>query len=702
MMLKNLPFTLIIAATAIAGTAFSALEPEEKAADPYAIDDEHFTAEDVFQLELATDPQVHPSGRGIVYVRNSMDIMTDGRKRNLWMLDSEAGVTWPVTDGLTNASSPRWSPEGQRLAYVSSDGERSQIFVQWMGSQTIPITNLSEGPGDITWSPDGEWIAFTMRIPGKDGYAIDLPARPDGARWAEPAKYIDRLIWRRDGGGLVKPGYNHIFVIPANGGSPRQLTSGEYNHNGPLAWSPDGEHIIFSANKGEDWEYDPVESELWELNVQTRETKQLTDRDGPDYSPALSPDGETIAWLGNDDNLMGYQSSNLCVMNRDGSDRREIDTGLDGSIENIQWSFDGSGIFFTFDWQGQVFLYRTDLDGNIEEIANDLGGLGVGRPYISGTYDVADQADVIAWTTGTAYRLADIKVKAGATPAAQLTNLNEDLLGHKTLGEVEEIWYKSSFDDRDIQGWIVKPPDFDPEKKYPLILEIHGGPFSAYGPQFAPEVQLMATEGFVVLYTNPRGSTSYGDEFANLIHHNYPGEDYDDLISGVDEVISRGYIDPNCLFVTGGSGGGVLTSWIIGMTDRFRAAVVQKPVINWYSFVLTADAYNYFYKYWFPGYPWEYPEEYMRRSPLSLVGNVETPTMLITGEVDYRTPMSETEQYYQALKLRRIEAALVRIPEAGHGIASRPSYLVTKVAYIVKWFKDHMPKAEDDVEVTAE
>jgi dipeptidyl aminopeptidase/acylaminoacyl peptidase len=202
-------------------------------------------------------------------------------------------------------------------------------------------------------------------------------------------------------------------------------------------------------------------------------------------------------------------------------------------------------------------------------------------------------------------------------------------------------------------------------------------------------VQLYAAAGYVVLYTNPRGSTSYGEEFANLIHHRYPGDDYADLMSGVDAVIERGFIDPGNLFVTGGSGGGVLTSWIVGKTDRFRAAVVAKPVINWTSFVLTADHYNMFYKYWFPGFPWDYPEHYLERSPLSLVGNVTTPTMLLTGEADLRTPMSESEQYYQALKLRRVETALVRIPGASHGIASRPSNLIAKVTYILEWFHRH-------------
>ena len=291
----------------------------------------------------------------------------------------------------------------------------------------------------------------------------------------------------------------------------------------------------------------------------------------------------------------------------------------------------------------------------------------------------------VAYTHSTPYRPAELAVvKNGKTKI--LTKLSEPSLGHKELGKVEELWYKSSYDDKDIQAWVVYPPGFDKSKKYPMILEIHGGPVAAYGPHFSTEVQLFASKGYVVLYVNPRGSESYGKDFAQTIHLNYPSQDYDDLMSGVDTLIGKGFIDESKLFVTGGSGGGVLTAWIVGHTDRFAAAVVAKPVINWYSFVLTADYYPFFYQYWFGKKPWEDTENYMRRSPISYVGNVTTPTMLLTGEADYRTPMSETEQYYQALRIQGVESALVRIPGASHGIYKRPSNLMSKVAHILWWF----------------
>ena len=375
-------------------------------------------------------------------------------------------------------------------------------------------------------------------------------------------------------------------------------------------------------------------------------------------------------------------------MNLDGSGRRLVAPDFKHSIHSLQWSEKDHGVVFSFDASGESNIGFISPNGKSQTIMSNLGGTTIGRPYSSGSFSVARNG-TICFTHVTPTTPSKLARFHKGHLAETVVDLNQDLFSQRRLGRVEEIRFPSSHDKREIEGWIVYPPDFDKTKKYPLILEIHGGPYANYGPRFSAEMQLYAASGYVVLYTNPRGSTSYGEEFANLIQHNYPGQDYDDLMSGVDAVIKRGFIDERNLFVTGGSGGGVLTSWIVGKTDRFAAAVVAKPVINWYSFALTADMYTYFYKYWFPGLPWEHTEQYMKRSPISLVGNVKTPTMLLTGEADYRTPISETEQYYQALKLQKVETVMVRIPGASHGIAARPSHLIAKVAYILKWFEKH-------------
>ena len=662
----------------------------------FAQSDNHLKLEDVFEFELSADPQISPDGSSVVYVRTSMDIMKDRSNPKLWVINTDGSDHRPLTDGGGGESSPRWSPDGSRLAYVASDDDGRSIFVRWMDTgQTAKLAQLPASPGNITWSPDGRRIAFSMFVEEKSSSFVQMPAKPEGAEWAKPAKVIDDLLYRADGQGYLKDGYRHLFVLPAEGGTPRQVTSGPYDHGGAISWSPAGDALYFSANRREDADLDPRNSEIYRARLSDGQISQLTDRQGPDGNPKLSPDGEQIAYLGFDDRYQGYQVTRLYVMDSDGTDRRIVTEGLDRDVNDPVWSADGNGVFFRYDDEGNTKIAYTSLSGDVEVLAEDAGGLSLGRPYSGSAYSVAKNGDFVFTTSRPDYPAELALGRKGSDRIMRLTNINDDLLEHRKLGEVEEIWYTSSFDGRRIHGWIVKPPDFDASKKYPLILEIHGGPFSNYGDRFSAEVQLFAANGYVVLYTNPRGSTSYGETFGNLIHHNYPGEDYDDLISGVDAVIEKGYIDENNLFVTGGSGGGVLTSWIIGKTDRFKAAVVAKPVINWYSFVLTADNAGFFYKYWFPGYPWEHEAHYMNRSPLSLVGNVTTPTMLLTGEADHRTPISETEQYYTALKLQGVESVMVRIPDAPHGIAGRPSNLIAKVAHILKWFEMHQEESSD-------
>ncbi len=664
------------------------------AQDKPEIDDSIFRPRDVFELEYASSPQIAPDGSRIIYSRTHFDIMTDSSKSELWMID-EDGTHLPLLGGQP-AGSPRWSPDGTRIAYVTSKDGKAQIHCYWIDEdKTAALSRLTEGPGSITWSPDGKQIAFSMRVPSAKKPFARLPAKPKGAKWANPPTMITKLQYRADGRGFLPEGFQQIFVLSADGGSPRQITSGDFDHGGNICWTPDSKHIIISANRHPDHEFQPRNSELYRISLDDRSIVQITDRVGPDSSPALSADGQHLAFTGFDDKLLGHQNSRLYVMNPDGSNRRMLTESLDRGVGSPVWSEKHQGFLFTYTDQGNSKLGLARLDGSWEKLADNLGSNATGRPYTrGGAVTVADNGTV-AFCITTPKHPGDLARLVAGGSVERLTNLNRDLLDHKTLGKVEVMRFLSSYDKKEVQSWIIKPPKFDPEQKYPMILEIHGGPFSAYGDVFTAELQLMATAGYVVLYVNPRGSTSYGEDFANEIHHNYPGQDYDDLMTAVDELIKKGYVDENRLFVTGGSGGGVLTSWIVGNTSRFRAAVVAKPVINWYSFALTSDGYNYFYKYWFPGYPWDHVEEYMARSPISLVGNVTTPTMLLTGEEDYRTPMSESEQYYQALKLRGIDTALVRIPGASHGIARRPSHLLAKVAYILKWFETHDGQVEE-------
>ncbi len=647
-----------------------------------------FQPKDLFALEYAADPQIRPDGGMIAYVRASYDIMVDRARRSIWLIDVATGAQQPMASNTLSQSRPRWSPDGKRLAYVAAgeDG-RPQLFVRWIATgATARIANLPEAPGDMTWSPDGGRIAFVMQVPS-DPVRLGAPvARPDGAKWAEPLKIITRVHYREDDEGYLKPGYDHVFSVSAEGGEPQQLTFGEFDDGGPISFTPDGRSLIFSSEREKNWERDPLNSEIYQLSLADGTLTALTSRAGPDEAASISRDGEKIAWVGFDDKQRGYENNRLYVMDLKGGTPKSLTDGFDRTVERPRWSADGRSLYFSYGDHGVTKVARIGLDGHIRTLAEGLGGGELDRPYNGGAYSVADNGTV-AFTLGDAAHPTDVAVvKAGGAPR-RLTALNQDLFAGKTLAKVEHMSVASSYDKQPVDAWVMTPPGFDPSRKYPMILEIHGGPFAAYGPSFASEFQLYAAAGYVVVYANPRGSTTYGDAFANLINDNYPSQDYDDLMSTVDAVIAKGFVDPNNLFVTGGSGGGLLTSWIVGKTNRFKAAVAQKPVINWTSEVLTVDGYTFMAKYWFGKMPWEDPQYYWRRSPLSLVGNVTTPTMLMVGEEDHRTPPSEAEQFFDALQLRGVPTAMIRVPGASHeALAERPSQEAAEAAAILAWF----------------
>ncbi len=642
---------------------------------------------DIFNLEYISDPQISPDGKQIVYVRNFKDVMTDKNLSNLWIVNFDGTQNRPLTTGNTSDNSPQWSPDGKKLLFKSNMDGEMRLYLMWLDSrQSLVVSNSNDLPGAVSWSPDSKFIAFSKFVIKENASPLKMPKKPEGAKWNEAPKYITDMNYRADGAGYLKSGNTQLFVVSIDGHTPRQLTFTDFDHGAPI-WGKDGKSLFFSANLGEDHELNPMNSEIHKLNIEDGTITTLTTRQGPDSDPNLSADGKKIAYLGFDDRLQGYQLSQLYIMNADGSDSRNISENFDRDISDISWDKNGDGLYFQYNDKGSTKLGYISTGGKVKEVTTNMGGLSLGRPYNAASYSVAENGNY-AFTSGKNAMLSDLGVGNKGNDRV-LTDVNSDLLSFKKLGKVEEIWWKSSVDQRDIQGWIVTPPDFNPNKKYPLILEIHGGPFASYGNVFSAEVQLMAAAGYVVLYTNPRGSTGYGEEFGNLIHHDYPNNDYHDLMSGVDAVLEKGNVDTDNLFVTGGSGGGVLTAWIVGKTDRFKAAVVAKPVINWTSFVLYADNPGFFAKYWFGKKPWEDPESYFKRSPLNYVANITTPTMLLTGEEDYRTPIAESEQFYSALKLEGVETAMVRIPGSGHGIANRPSNLIAKVAAILSWFEKY-------------
>ena len=682
--------TLAMPATALASNERESLTTDSE---------RYFKSEDIFNLEYVSEVQVSPNGKYVAYVRRSNDIMSDSSRANVWLASVDGKSHRPLLSSKKSYYSIRWSPDGSRLAYLSNEEGKPQLYVRWMDTgQTALVTNVTSNPSNITWSPDGKHIAFTMSVDAKEKpLDIKMPKKPDGAKWSPSFQYITKARYQADGRGILEPAYTHIFIVPADGGTARQLTSGNYHHNGRLSFSPDSDKIYFSANRSDNWEYEPVEGDIFSVDMMGN-IAQLTNDKGLESSPVVSPDGKHIAYARRDDEKVMYKNSYLYVMKSDGTDAKNLTKDVDNSVSNFHWK-DNKHVYFQQSVRGLAQVDVVSLSGSVKAVAKELGGTTLGRPYVFGTYHAVD--DVVAYTKGRTDRPADLYVTT--RNERQLTALNEDVLGHKQLGEVKEIVYPSSIDGEEIQGWYILPPNYDSSKTYPLILEIHGGPNLAYGPVFTAELQRMAAEGYVVFYDNHRGSTGYGERFALLLQGKYSSEyDFSDHMSGVDALIEKGIADPERLFITGGSAGGIASAYAIGLTNRFKAAVVAKPVINWLSKVLTADSGLYQIPFQFPGMPWDNVEHYWKRSPLSLVGNVTTPTMLITGVEDKRTPMSETEQFYQALKIQKVDSVLVKVPGSPHGIASKPSRMIGKVENILAWFKKYDSVQSQSTQVEAQ
>ncbi|MBQ4828728.1 S9 family peptidase [Alteromonas sp. MMG017] len=670
-------------------SSFSYAEDENEDTD----NNMFFQSEDIFDLEYVSDVRVSPNGKQVAYVRRSNDIMSDSTRSNIWLASVDGKSHRPLLSSKKSYYSPRWSPDGKRLAYLSNEEGKPQLYVRWMDTgQTALITNVTSSLGNITWSPNGKHIAFTMSVNVEEKpLKVNLPKKPKDAKWAPKFEYITKARYQADGKGILEPAYTHIFIVSTDGGTARQLTSGNYHHRGGVSFSPDSQKIYFSANRSDNWEYEPVESDIFTVNMQG-DIEQLTDFKGTESAPVVSPNGKYVAYSRRSDDKVMYKNRYLYIMNADGTDHKNLTADIDNSVSNFQWKGNKS-IYFQQSVRGLAQVDIVTLSGKVKSVAKGLGGTTLGRPYVFGMYHASD--NVVAYTKGRTDRPADVFVTT--RNEQQLTFLNEDALGHKQLGEVNEIVYRSSIDDEEIQGWYILPPNYDETKKYPLILEIHGGPNLAYGPVFTAELQRMAAEGYIVFYDNHRGSTGYGERFALLLQGKYSSKyDFADHMSGVDALIDKGLVDPEKLFITGGSAGGIASAYAIGLTNRFKAAVVAKPVINWLSKVLTADSGLYQIPFQFPAKPWENIAHYWERSPLSLVGNVTTPTMLITGTEDKRTPSSEAEQFYQALKLQKVDTVLVKVPGSPHGIASKPSRMIGKVENILAWFKKYSAEQKDE------
>jgi dipeptidyl aminopeptidase/acylaminoacyl peptidase len=642
------------------------------------------TTDHYFDLERISNAQMSPDGARIVYTRQQANRLEDKWESSLWIMNADGSQHRFLAKG----SSARWAPDSRRILYLAEgEPKGTQIFVRWIDADgpATQVTRETEKLGDPHWSPDGKTIAFSMFVPDKHKWAISMPAEPAGAKWTPAPRIIETLHYRQDQVGFLQDGWTHLFVVAADGGAARQLTSGKWSAGAgelrsavAMDWMPDSKSIVFEANRdaGADLEYE--RSQLLVVNVASGTIRELVAKPGLWGRPAVSPDGQTVAFTGYAASDKTHSVADLYVVPSNGGEPRKISGNYDRDPLNMFWAPDGSGVYFDADDHGTRNVSFASVNGGVRAVTTGIHMLSMDSAskdmVAAGTVTDPDHpAEVVRFPLGRSSELT------------QLTNVNAGLLSGKKLAKTEGISYGSSGNAK-VQGWVVKPPDFDPSKKYPLILEIHGGPFGNYNVGFNYMWQNFAANDFVVLYVNPRGSTGYGTDFSGAIDHNYPGPDYDDLMAGVDAVVAKGFVDSSRMYVSGCSGGGVLSSWVIGHTDRFAAAAVRCPVIDWLSMTGHTDVPLFTYSFFKKPF-WEDSSDWLSHSSLMYAGKVTTPTLLMTGMLDRRTPMPQTEEYYSALKMRGVPVTLLEFEGEYHGTGSKPSNFIRTQLYMMSWFK---------------
>lgn len=700
----------LIAALTLAAASFAAQDTGKRL----------ITEKDIFQFNWTANPEISPDGSQVAFVKVNVNEKRDGYDTALWAVStSGSGEPWRLTNGPRD-SSPRWSPDGKRIAFqrsVEKDGrpQPPQIYILNMsgGGEAWPLTAMTKGEGGINWSPDGKWIAFLSDNIASDfskekktSEAAQTESKPEAKpEHVSDVKIITRAVYRNNGSGyLDTKRVSHIWIIAvpdtANGDAmpkPRQLTFGAYGE-GTIMWSKDGSTIYYTSDRRPEAYYDLSEDELFSVPVAGGTPTKVLHIDGDMQSPVLSPDGGRFAFRGSPNKpVRSFSQSDLWTVAATANAKpTDLTTKLDleigsgpggdqhsprgGGRATPVWSADGKTIVDVVLKEGASNLYRFDA------------ATGAATELTKGKHDVfsftaSADGTKFAYVESTPTKITDIFVCDSNGNETQLTHVNDELLSQINLTEPEDVWY-TSFDGKKIETWVQKPPDFDPNKKYPLILNIHGGPHTAYGYTFDHEIQWMAAKGYVVIYPNPRGSTSYGQDFGNIIQYRYPGDDFKDLMAGVDELIKRGYVDEKHMGVTGGSGGGLLTDWTVGHTTRFAAAVAQRDIADWSAWWYSAD-FTLFQPSWFKGPPWEQEADFKARSPITYIKNVKTPMMFILGDSDLRTPpVTGGEEMFRALKYMHIPTVMVRFPGETHELSrsGQPWHRVERLENIVNWF----------------
>jgi dipeptidyl aminopeptidase/acylaminoacyl peptidase len=681
-----------------------------------AADKRGITEADLFKFVWISDPQISPDGSRVAFVRVWVNQKADRYESALWLVPTGGGAPRQLSAGPRD-STPRWSPDGKTLAFIRSAEKEGrpqapQIYLMsFDGGEAQPLTEVPRGAGAFEWSPNGKTIVFQSseeikkeKMMSEGGEVKEKPPEH-----VSDVKVINRAVYRFNGAGYLNTQFrSHLWAVnvpgtPGEMPTPKQITKGNFDENN-FSWTADGSRIYYVANRVVETYYDQAHTDLYSVAIDGSDERKMLSFDGGLGNYSFSNDGKRLAFSGvlSEKPALSYKQPDLFVAdNTVGATAKNLTANYDfdigggiggdqraprgGAPGGVIWSKDDRYVYINVAEHGRANLKR------IEVASGKVEALSKGDHEVQ-AYTATPDAAKMVMLISTATNIGDLFLFDTASGSlSQLTNVNQELFSQLNLTPPEEIWY-TSFDGKKVQGWIQKPPNFDASKKYPFILEIHGGPHAAYGFNFTHEFQWMAAKGYVVLYTNPRGSTSYGQDFGNIIQYNYPGDDYKDLMAGVDELLKRGYIDEKKMGVTGGSGGGVLTNWTVGHTQRFAAAVSQRSIADWAGFWYTAD-FTLFQPTWFRAAPWEDPEDFTKRSPITYVKNITTPMMFIEGEADYRTPPNEGgEVMFRALKYRKIPTVMVRFPNESHELSrsGAPWHRIERLQHIVNWFDKYL------------
>ena len=656
--------------------------------------------EDIFDMAYASSPRISPDGGWVAHLRHKPDIRTDKHTTALWLTHTETGEHRLISDATQSPGPATWSPDGASLAFVANVSGSRQIQVYRPETGTIgQVSELAESPSNLAWSPDGKRMAFTMFVPEDPVSMIDAPEPPAGASWAADPLEVTEQVYRWDKAGYRKPGYVQLFVLDIEAGDARQISDGTFNHGGAYSqatapsWTANGRHLIMSLYRDTVAAYvNPRESNIYRYDLETGNVQSLTTTKGVEANAVVSPDGHYIAYRGYPASENSRDQFDVYVMSTAGGTAVNLTKDLDRTINRIKWHPDSQSIVVEYEDQGMLQVDVLDLEGDRTAVLTSYGTVGAGKPYLSSTEFSFSKDGRYAIAAAHATAPSEIFIGQSGSDLKQLTELSGAITKSFDFNPAEPFSIQATDGDHNIQGWMIRPPGFDPNQSYPVIIEVHGGPYAAYSGQFSFFSQLLASTGYVVVYANPRGSTGYGEAFMQAIDFKFPIPDGKDILDVADYVSGLEYIDGENVFMAGGSGGGLLTAWNITQTDRLKAAVLYYPVINWETMATMADMHRTVNYRWFKAPPFEDIKPYRERSPLTYVKQVKTPTLIVTGEEDYRTPMNESEQFYSALRLLGVDTALIRFPNEAHGIGASPSYMMKKPLYILSWFDRYREK----------